>query len=272
MRPSAPPLFRHRPAVRGVRLLAAAAGLLTATLSVPALAADPSPSVDASPSPSPSTSGSPSASPSPSSSRSAGASPSGSPSASPSPPPTTHPVRMWFDPSTAAPGTGTTLVVAVGSLPQGGRLLIYSFAEGLEEEDCTVTDGPGSGCGYVDPDDQGGTDYYVCVFAPSSEPARCSWSVSVVPSAPLGRTDVSGYFVPNDGGPRSWAVADLTIGAASSRPSAPASTPRPGRASGGGLPVTGTSLSRYGGLAALLLAAGAGMTVLARRRTRSARR
>ncbi|HEY3504906.1 MAG TPA: hypothetical protein VGN37_19245 [Actinocatenispora sp.] len=256
--------------MRGVRLLAAAAGLVAVTLSVPALAADPSPSVDASPSASPS--GSPSASPSPSASRSAGASPSGSASASPSPSSATHRVRMWFDPSTAAPGTTTTLVVAVDPLPQGGRLLIYSFAEGLQEEDCTVTDGPGSGCGYVDPDDQGNTDYYVCVFAPSAEPARCTWSLSVDRSAPRGRTHVSGYFVPQDGGPTSWAVADLTIGTTSARPSASVTAPRPSRTSSGGLPVTGTSLPLYGGLAALLLGAGAGMVILARRRTRSAGR
>ncbi|HEY3502038.1 MAG TPA: hypothetical protein VGN37_04505 [Actinocatenispora sp.] len=166
----------------------------------------------------------------------------------------------------------------MGPLSQGGIIPLGQFGEGLQGNDCSITNrGPDNSCGYHEPgDDPDDSDYDYCAFAASSEPAQCSWSLSVLPSAPLGRIDfgiklyLDGY--PRSGGAISQATGYLTIGTTSTHPSASATTPHPSQTASGGLPVTGTSLPLYGGLAAVLLGGGAGLVLLARRRTKPVRR
>lgn len=150
--------------------------------------------------------------------------------------------------------------------------MLGTVADRLEYGDCTITNGGhGNYCGYHDPgDDPDSNEFNLCDFEPSSEPAQCSWSMSVDPSARRGRTSISVDFRPGDG-PASQATAYLTIGTTSSHPSATTPT-HPSQTASGGLPVTGASLPLVGGLAALLLGAGVGLILLTHRRSRTPRR
>lgn len=140
---------------------------------------------------------------------------------------------------------------------------------------CTITNrGEDNACGYHEPgDNPDDIDYYFCGFGPSSEAAECRWPVSVPPSAPLGTVVHDSYALylrgyPRSGYPIARTTAHLTIGTTGTHPSASATAPHPSQTAGGGLPVTGTSLPLVGGLAAVLLGGGAGLVLLARRRTR----
>ncbi|GAA3520637.1 LPXTG cell wall anchor domain-containing protein [Actinocatenispora rupis] len=138
---------------------------------------------------------------------------------------------------------------------------------------CTSTNDRPDGsnpCGYHDrgdnPDDEEG---YYCTFTPSAVPAQCRWPISVHPSARPGRASTGGFLYPRWPYPRyvppiGRAATYLTIGSTTASPPA---SPQPSGTTAGGLPVTGTSLPWYAGVAAALLGAGAALLVLARRRT-----
>lgn len=181
---------------------------------------------------------------------------------------------MWYEPATVTPGGSTTLVLAVGPLPQGGLVVVGADDADLNlGGNCTTTNDRPDGsnpCGYHDrgdnPDDDEG---YYCDFEPSAVPAQCRWPISVYPSVRLGRESTIGILYPRcpypgNVQPIGRATTYLTVVSTTASPPA---SPAPSGTTAGGLPVTGTSLPWYAGLAAALLGAGTALLVLARRRT-----
>lgn len=273
MPPSPRPVRQRRTALRALRALAVV-GLLALLPATPALA---DPSASASPSPSES------ASASPSNPASTSPSPSTSSSASTSPSPSPHGLRAWFEPATADIYTTTRLVVTARDLPDGGEFSVLDPVLGYVS--CTVTGPAPRWCGQPD-NEEDSSHNPGCQFS-KAKLVTCTFVLRVDPHLNPGQSVPQQVLLWPTGGHSSQdsseTTAYLTVGAGTASPSpsqpskSPSASPSASRpASGsptatrpGGLPVTGTSLTLYAGLAAALVAAGTTLVVLARRRWRS---